>query len=366
LNRFVHICNFLLEAVFDGGTNRRQALEAFVASRGGTRLEVRDPRQWRSRAGRLMRVASLIAQVRAARPRVVLLSYPSYPFYWRHRVTPYLCMSLLFAAALRRESRRSGFKIVIDITDLPVFQYRDLGFEIGMSPRTMRCFDRFILSRADMLWVCSSGLVELIAETYSIERKNMVFAPNGHDMGGVPAAVDAGVFRFAYAGSLNRARGIGVMLDAFLASRTDDAEIHLCGPYGEWIGNEYDDRRIVHHGALTDAQAREELAGCDIGVIPYPESGYYNLAFPTKLAFYLSLGMPVLCTKAVEAAEYVERTGIGMSHRVDDLSAAFEFLASRPAQVSAWRRRVLEVRPDLSWTSIYSGALAATFPDRLE
>lgn len=360
--RILQITNFAPRQVVDGGTSREEALVHFFAERGASRLVVQDEQFRGSKLGRVMRLRRLMREVREANPDIVVLSYPAYPFFWQHKISPYLAMSMVFALLLRREANKHGFQIVVDVMDLPVLQYKDLGFEIGTSPQTLHFFNRFVFSRADYLWICSDSLVEVMHQRYGVPQARLISVLNGHSMRFEPRQREQkGPIKFAYAGSLNRERGIGHLIDSFLKSGVANAELHLCGLHGDWIKVEYGDcRGVLYHGSLTDAQACDTLSGCDVGLIPYPEQGYYHLAFATKLPFYMALGLPVLCSNVHETGSHIVRLGVGLCWDINDFAAAFASLCDHPDQIAGWRKRLLEVRSEYSWTSIYSRALQET------
>jgi glycosyltransferase involved in cell wall biosynthesis len=359
--RIFHITNFPPREVFDGGTCREEALAAFLASRGAKRLIVQDDTFYDSKVDRLRRLFRLIRAIEQEKPELVVCNYPSYPFYWEHRVTPYFILSVVFAYWARHATRKIGCLLVLDIMDLPVFQYADLGYEIKMRPATLKRFDKYLFHRADRLWVCSESLSRLIHQEYGVSIDKITTVLNGHNMEFKVPVVDlSGPLKLAYAGSLNPCRGIATMIDAFLASDLPDAELHLCGAFGEWIGERYCDNRLIYHGGLADAQAAVVLKECQVGVIPYPESGYYNLAFATKLPFYMALGQPVLCSEARETASHVSRLGIGLVCPLSQFAAGIRYLDSHRDQIAAWRQRITEVRNDFSWSNLYAKALEET------
>lgn len=356
----VQVTNWEGRPVTDGGTLREHALARFLDERGAARILVQSDSFRRSKACRIARLPALLKEIQASRPQLVVLSYPSYPFFWQYRTTPYTAMSFAFAALLRRSARASGFGIVIDVMDLPVYQYRDLGFELEMRPSTLHRFDRFVFSRADVLWVCSQMLAKLIHTRYGIEEARLVVALNGYHTELPPSlGRSPGTVRFAYAGSLNAERGILPVIQA-LTRGSADCQLHLCGAGGDWIRSHGSDPRIVYHGSLSDEQAARKLRECDVGLIPYPEQGYYHLAFATKLPFYLGLGLPVLCSNAAETASHVERLGVGICRPIADFGAAFADIAADPAQIVPWQKRVAKVRRELRWSSIYGKALEQT------
>jgi hypothetical protein len=63
--------------------------------------------------------------------------------------------------------------------DLPAFQYADLGFSLQMRPEQLQAFDKFIFSRADVLWVCSGSIAGLICDRYGIDQRKSMVVLNG-------------------------------------------------------------------------------------------------------------------------------------------------------------------------------------------
>lgn len=357
----MHVTNFPPRPVTDGGTHREEALGKLLASWGARRIVVQDSVFRRNKVAKLFRLGRLMREVRSAKPGLVVCNYPAYPFFWQHKITRYTLISLLFASKLRSMANRLGFRIVIDVMDLPVFQYRDLGYQLEMSEDTHKLFDRFVFRRADKLWVCSEMLAETIRREYGCHEQSTIVALNGHSMDISPPPLDmSGPMKLAYAGWLSPWRGVACMIDAFLASGVTEAQLHMCGPSGEWISEHYADSRIIYHGSLTDAEAIRRLAGCQVGIIPYPEEGYYNLAFATKFPFYLALGMAVLSSEARETASHVRRLGVGLVAPLDKFSDAIAYLDGHRDEVAQWHRRALEVRSDFDWSNIYSRALEQT------
>jgi glycosyltransferase involved in cell wall biosynthesis len=360
LKRILHITNTISEKKLDGGGSREEALIRFLDSKSAVRSVVMNERFLGSRWERLTRVQSLLNEVRLAKPEMIVLNYPAYPFYWQHKVTVYYWMAVFFARKLRNLANDLGARIVIDVMDLPRFQYKDLGYELEMNPKRLEYFDRLIFSLADKLWVCSHSLADLIERKYAIEHSKIIDVLNGYNEQASSACLDASnslhKLRFVYCGSLNKERGIDDLLAHFNASGVD-AELHVCGPHGEWIvGNE----KLFCHGTLNEADAMRLASSCDVGLIPYPEYGYYHLAFATKLAFYLGAGIPVMCSMAKETASYVQSMKIGLCRPFDQFANAFSEIASSKKNIMHWKANVQNVRNSFSWNAIYEKALGSS------
>lgn len=350
----VQVVNFRPRDAYDGGTMREKALGMFLDSQNAVRLVLHDVGFRTGKLGKLKRFLRILDEIDYLCPGLVVLSYPSYPFFWQHKVTPYFLLSLLFAGKMRRLANRKHFGIVIDIMDLPAYQFQDLGFELEMKPEILKRFDRYVFGMADLLWVCSGSIARIINQDYGIDPFRMVVALNGYPDQQFPLDFDGRQLKLAYAGTLNRERGLEAVFDNLLTG-PGDFQVDLCGPSGEWIGSKYSDPRLVYHGAITDSAAREVLSDCNLGLIPYPERGYYNLAFATKLAFYLGMGMPVLCSDVDETGDYVRNMGVGLCAPVSRFSEAVQSIV--PANLLEWREQALKVRGMFSWNSIYQLAM---------
>jgi glycosyltransferase involved in cell wall biosynthesis len=290
------------------------------------------------------------------------LAYPAYPFFWQHKVTPYYWMSRAFARRVKRLVNRGGGRVIVDVMDLPRIQYRDLGLPMEMSLRAFERFDQDVFSNADELWVCSGHLAEYIQENHGCAVRTVL-------NGTVPRQTQSqtasgnGIVRFLYAGSMNPARGIGPVIESFRRLPHPNARLRLCGTDGEWLREAVaDDPRIEYLGSLTDAQAAEVAADCDVGLIPYPETGYYQIAFATKLPFYLELGLPILVSRVAETGGHVERLGVGLVRPLSEWTEAFALFLNCPEKREAWAERLRAVAPEFYWETLYGRALEGVTP----
>lgn len=302
----LRICNQAVDVVTDGGSSRDLALVQFTRSVGGDVEIIQDEFYFRSKLHRLLRVMQLLVQVYRSPHRIILLYYPGYPFFWKHKVTVWFVVSILFSLALFFVTRLKGKRVIIDVVNLPLYQYHDLNLPMEMSERTFHGFDRLVFSLADEVWFASQAFAELACREYHLDPRKTRTVLNGAFRtlpGCVPLADRNGSLcplRFVYAGTMNAARELDAMLDAFVALPYSDVELHLCGIEGEWIPSRYPDPRIRFHGHLSQADSLDLIQQCDIGIIPYPERGYYNLVFPSKFPLYIIGGVMVLASDATD------------------------------------------------------------------
>lgn len=86
--------------------------------------------------------------------------------------------------------------------------------------------------------------------------------------------------------------------------------LYLMGPSGQWIQKKK--RNITVLGPVEEKAAHRFVSLCDVGLIPYDETRlYYQLAYPTKLSFYLTAGIAFMATPVSEVESVNEHIGAG-------------------------------------------------------
>lgn len=363
----LRICNVPVEIITDGGSSRDLALIELTRSVGGTVEIIKDEFYYRSKVHRILRVFHLLVQVWRSPHRIVLLYYPGYPFFWKHKVTSWFLVSCLFSVALFLVTRLRGKRTIVDVVDLPLYQYRDLNLPMEMSERTFHAFDRLVFTLADEIWFASEAFSRLACREYHLNLQKTRTVLNGAfrvQPGNVTLAQRHGSLsplRFVYAGTMNAARELDTMLAAFTALAHSDAELHLCGIEGEWIPNRYPDSRIKFHGHLSQADSLDLIRQCDIGIIPYPEQGYYNLVFPSKFPLYVSGGVMLLGSDATELARCIDAWGLGWHGPIEQLGRLLQKCVEDTPSVGAYRHETRRYAEDFYWDTIYYQALSGAF-----
>ena len=359
----VQLANFGVEQVTGGGTSRSQALDLLVDGLGGTRIVVQDARWNSGRLHRYLRPFSILVQLKQAKPDVLVLRYPGFPFFWSSHRNLDLKRALIFLGRLRSFTKANGVRVVIDILDLLRYASPNPEMKLGIDDALLGKFEEELFGFADEIWACSYSIARHLVDTYALPTERVRVVLNGgfrlsasaHEPA-VPAS--DGEFRFFYAGDLARVwRGTEIMLDGFVGSVTDpSARLVICGANGEWIKDEYSDPRIVNLGVLPSDEIVAWGRTCKVGLIPQPESGYYHMAFPTKLGLYLTLGMPIITTRAEEAAGFVERHGVGLVASADRFGEYLNQVVSDPALLEPMRAKSCSMADGFYWDSIYGEA----------
>jgi hypothetical protein len=356
------ICNWPIHAITDGGSSRDLALIEFTESVNGTVEYIQNDFFYHSKFHRLLRVIQLLGQVLCSPHKIVLLYYPGYPFFWKHKVTIWFFISLIFSLSLFLLTRIQGKRIVVDVVDLPLYQYRDLHLPMEMSEKTFHFFDQVVFTLADEVWFASGAFAALAQREYRLASRKVKTVLNGA-FRLEPAPVDlessrgSDVFRFVYAGTMNAARELDAMLRAFVSLPYTHIELHLCGIEGEWIPVQYPDPRIIFHGHLDQAEALGLLHQCDIGIIPYPERGYYNMVFPSKFSLYMIGGVMFLGSDATEVAQSIDQWKVGIHGPIATLDKLMIRCVEKPDLVQRCKAAAANQRMLFYWDAIYQKVL---------
>lgn len=361
----LRICNWPVEQITDGGSSRDLALIQLTESVGGDVLYIQNEFFFKTKLHRLLRSVQLLLQIIRSPHQVIVLYYPGYPFFTKHKVTVWFFVSVIFSIALYIVTRLANKRTIIDVVDLPLHQYLDLHLSMEMNERTFHAFDRLIFSLADEIWFASQSFVELACREYGINPKRTRTVLNGAFR--VPQgklSLDQRLsslspLRFVYAGTMNAARELDIMLNAFTVLPQSNIELHLCGIEGEWIPKHYPDPRIVYHGHLSQPDSLDLIRQCDIGIIPYPERGYYNLVFPSKFPLYVTGGVMLLGSNATEMARCIDTWGLGWHGPIEQFDQLLKKCVDDAPSVQAYRHETQIHADSFYWDTIYSHALTS-------
>jgi glycosyltransferase involved in cell wall biosynthesis len=220
-------------------------------------------------------------------------------------------------------------------------------------PRTRR---RHLL--ADLAWRVATPLLASVASSRfapspglaaALHLRHAIFLPPGtepdapHDPVGSAPIV-------AYVGATGAADGFDRLLVAMeLVRRTvPDARLRFVG-------------RVTPRDLPGWVEARpgsrdelaERLAGARVCVVPRPLNPYTDLAMPVKIVDYLSLGRPIVATRAHETAVFLEGTGaaILVDDTPEDIAGGLIRVLIEPGLAERMAAAALELacRPTNTW-----------------
>lgn len=270
---------------------------------------------------RLLRLARILLFSKGKR---IFLLYPHAGIRLDRNGKPYEVLSKLFMVLLKISSLRNW--IIFDISDLKYEQAIDLELS-NINIRHLQYIEKQMFSWNSFYYIfASTSMKEYALQKYKIDKNRVWTCINGGDITNskvvyslVPTKLnlDNNKIHYVYSGTLNKGRNIEKMLSCF--PDVDSIELILMGKDGEWIGKEYGYKKNIRYiGEVAQDIAHSIVACCDVGLIPYDESRlYYNIAFPTKLSFYITAGTPYLSTPTKEVCRF-DNLDIGFVAEIDN------------------------------------------------
>lgn len=300
-----------------------------------------------------------LAHIRLSKNPLVLMHYPNLPSAYPLSLKKLLAGLIwfpLFCAALGRWGKR----IVISVEDLPLLQCRDLDYSLEVPASLLAFWERRVFNLVDEYWFSSQTMADIQTTHLHLKPQKVRVVKNGCPSVTIstPTTNKRDRIRFVYAGTLAKSRGVEALLSTFREMPFPLAELHLCGIDGEWILHEPFDSRVCYYGALPAKSAVRVVKNCDVGIIPYPERGYFQIAYPIKLSLYIASGLSVLSTNLTEPRRVIEEERVGLIVDQSNLGHQIAWLAEHREEVEEWKMKARMAAPRFTWEGILKEALA--------
>lgn len=248
----------------------------------------------------------------------------------------------LFISALNKACLHN--KIIIDISDLKYEQAIDLEIDNNRLKAMERTEKRLFDSSCEFVFA-SESMKEYAANKYSIPLNRCHVLDNGGSFKFTETDIPKcdSKIKLVYAGTLNKGRCIEAMIDS--VKNIHNAVLYLCGIGGDWIKEE---ENVKYLGPLDESCAHYVVSQCDIGLIPYDSSRlYYNIAYPTKLAFYITAGIPFISTDTKEVLKIYEKYNIGYISEMNGWNNLFESIDIE--EIKKQKARIKTFKNDFTW-----------------
>lgn len=101
---------------------------------------------------------------------------------------------------------------------------------------------------------------------------------------------------YCYIGEISKERGLHLVIDSFLATKTKDRKLVLVGLPQKSILDEYQqEKNIIFTGPLPQELALKVVLNCRYAICSIPSRYPYDLQAPTKYLEYAALGKTILC-----------------------------------------------------------------------
>lgn len=243
--------------------------------------------------------------------------------------------------------------VIIDVSDMKFEQAIDLDLK-KYSLKRIEFIEKKIFE-LDVNYVFASESMRVFAcQKYNIPENKTSTAFNGGELiidtdNEVDYEFDDDVIYFVYSGTLNRGRSIKKMIDQF--PERQDIKLILMGTDGEWIKG-LKRTNLDYLGAKEEKDAHKIVAKCDVGLIPYDDSRlYYNLAYPTKLSFYITAGIPILSTPVDEVTRVNKKNEICWCYKLDDWEKCILDISKK--DIYSRKEQIDKIKRNYTWDIIF-------------
>jgi len=188
----------------------------------------------------------------------------------------------------------------------------------GRADRNIRALESAIVAGADHVSVVSSEMREYLLSELSADPTRISVIPNGADPQIAAAPMRPNPRRVVFAGMLSPIQNIQLLLQAMsiVCGRMPNVEFYLTSK-GELAGSvrkqcEKMGLRPRFFWFQDPERLFEFLAACDVGLLPTHGDRSRQMAYPTKLYAYMSVGLPIVTNRIGSWSDMVENEGIGI------------------------------------------------------
>lgn len=294
--------------------------------------------------GRLAWYARLVPLLRvAADAREVVLAHPG--------TLPPILVARAFMPRLRRSP------LLVDVRTVIMEDRRRMRLKV----RLRALYADFALSLSLRHATGVTTITRRMRDELGVPESRMAgIWPSGYDprkfqprMPCSPSTDDS--IRIVYIGSLHRERRVHTFAQAVVDACRAGARLTFVVA-GEGSGRAELERlaaqseAIELHPALAHDRVPGLLAGCHVGVLPFPDQAKFRVSSPIKLFEYLGSGLPILATRVICHTDVADNTFAVWAHAatVPAFVEALKELDARRSEIGFMSRAA--ARAAKSWT----------------
>jgi glycosyltransferase involved in cell wall biosynthesis len=245
-----------------------------------------------------------------------------------------------------------GAKVILDQHDpmpellMTIFNKK----KTSASVRMLRLLERWSFLCADRVFTVNEACRKIFAaRSCRAEKLHVIMnCPDEALFPYVPAALAPrrgaqDPFVVMYHGSLVERNGLLLAVEAFahLIKNVPQAELRIFGPRTPYLDQTLEyarargvDGHIRYLGPRRLENLAEEIAQCDIGVVPNARNAFTEINTPTRIFEYLALGKPVVAPRTPGILDYFDAESLYFFDSGDagDLARVMEEAALNPAR----------------------------------
>lgn len=248
-------------------------------------------------------------------------------------------------------------KIFVDVSDLPYEQSVDLELPQIHNNNIIQNLEKNLFNLSNAKYIFASYTMrDYIRDKYKIKGYKTYVCINGgnpvknQNNNKYSFAIEENKINYIYAGTLNKGRQIEKVIGIFRNCK--NSNLILIGADGEWIKELKLTQNIKYFGALNEDTAHQVTTMCDIGIIPYDSSRlYYNIAYPTKLSFYITAGITFLSTNVKEVIRIRNKYNIGYVCSIDSWKDIINTITKN--ELIEEKNKINLIKQNFYWNNIF-------------
>ena len=353
-HKYIYIngtCKFIKKnKIVEGGLARNYAFMCWIQH---NIKEIETINMTDNKIGNIFKVFSIL---NTTRRHDIIFQYPFIGVIVGNQKSISIVLNYIFLFLLNKASKQNI--IIIDISDLKYEQELDLELSINehVIVERVRRFENKLFKLPIKFIFASESMRKYACEKYLIDKSNTDVCFNGgngnisvNELKHEKYLRDSKI-KYVYAGTLNQGRQIEEMIAEFPYS--DNFLLILMGSDGEWLNKSSLKENIIYLGALREEEAHYVVSKCDVGLIPYDDERlYYNLAYPTKLSFYITAGISFLSTPVAEVKFIREKYKVGFVSKITDWNRVVKMITKE--DIENQKIKIEKIRKHFYWDNIF-------------
>lgn len=262
-----------------------------------------------------------------------------------------------------------GARVILDQHDpMPELMKTIFGLkEDNLAVRVIRRLEKWSLARADQVITVNIACKRLFSDRgCPADKIGIVMnAPDDRifpyrEANSNPRRSAGEPFVVMYHGSLVERNGLELAIDALARLRGNMPAVKLSiygrsSPYLEQMMEKVRtlglEDSVRYHGSKTLEELVDEIASCDLGVIPNPRNAFTEINTPTRIFEYLSLGKPVVAPRTSGIEDYFGAHSLLFFEpgSADDLARMIVYAVEHPQQMTACAARGQQIYQVHNW-----------------
>lgn len=346
MNKVYYFANYNSQSI-DGGSSRDNAFYEFLSKHKSVMIiNVMS----RGIFGKILKIISCVRILFFLNNKIILIHQNSLLNLFSGRMLEYK----LYRNAVFRLLHKVALsnRLILEVNDLRYEQAIDLQLPL-MAGYELIQHKMFSLPNVEFIFA-SFKMCDYAIQQFSLAIKNTLVIVNGAPQLDtsrpiLTIEIKPNQINYVYAGSLNRGRQLTELIQLFCMNT--GVNLYLLGTNGDWIKDYNLSPNIYYLGSLSECDAHALVATCDIGLVPYDDTRfYYNLCYPTKASFYITAGIPFLCTDLNELKLNFKESGAALFYSLSQWVEVIDSLSKE--KIDELKLKAVNIQQKYLWSNL--------------